>query len=245
MRETTTKTGRTSPIQVGIVHQSRIFRECLAKVLSKDDRFQAEPLDGAGRGYRPAIAAADPQVVLIDLNLPEESALELTRHIHDRESGSHVILLTRGASHDGLVECFMAGAHACVPEDSSLEELCDAIEKVAAGRISCSHGIVHSMFHRAAERSGGGSRRIDSGDAAPLTRRELEIVRLIAEHLSNKQIARRLSVSIYTVKNHVANIVEKLDVSGRYEAVDFARQRRWLDPAALPADRAFPADRDG
>ena len=62
-------------------------------------------------------------------------------------------------------------------------------------------------------------------------------MRLIAEHLSNKQIARRLSVSLYTVKNHVHNIVEKLQVSGRYEAVDLARKRRWLGPANVPSSR--------
>lgn len=220
MRETTT-TGH-SPIRVGILHQNRIFRECLAEVLSKEGRFRAEQINDAGRGYRAAIAAARPDVLLIDLDLPEQLALDLTRHFHNQPAGPQVILLTHGTSHDDLLECFTAGAHGCVPEGSSLRDLCDAIEKVAAGEILYSHGVVHSVFHR-------------MGSGTPtLTSRELQIVRLIAEHLSNKQIASRLSVKLSTVKNHIHNIVEKLDVSGRYEAVDFARKRRLLGPAEFP-----------
>ena len=228
MRETTTTTGIASPIRVGIVHQNRIFRECLAKVLLQDAGIQAEAADHTGPDYRAAIAAAHPQVVLIDLNLPDQLALDLTRHFHDQASGPHVILLTQGTSHDDLVECFAAGAHACLPEDSSLQDLCEAIEKVAAGGIFCSHDVVHTMFHRMGQKHREGRR--DRSDMPTLTSREQEIVRLIAEHLSNKQIARRLSVSLYTVKNHIHNIVDKLDVSGRYEAVDFARKHRLLGP---------------
>jgi DNA-binding NarL/FixJ family response regulator len=238
MRETTT-TGIASPIRVGIVHQNRIFRECLAEVLSKEGRFRAEQIYDSDRDYHAAVVAARPDVLLIDLNLPDQLALDLTRHFHDQVPGTHVILLTHGTSQDDLVECFTAGAHGCVPEDCSLHDLCEAIEKVAAGEILCSHSVVHSMFHRMAEKTKEG--RPDRNNAPALTSRELEIVGLIAEHLSNKQIARRLSVSLYTVKNHIHNIVDKLDVSGRYEAVDFARKHRLLGPAKAPA----AADREG
>ncbi len=228
MRETTTKTSIASPIRVGIAHQNRIFRECLAEVLSKEGRFRAEQLQDSGREYWAAIAAARPHVLLIDLNLPDQLALDLTRHFHDQVPGPHVILLTRDTSHDDLVECFTAGAHGCVPEDSSLQELCEVIARVATGEIVCSHAIMHLMFHRMAEKTKDGRR--DRSGSPTLTSRELEIVRLIAEHKSNKQIARSLSVSLYTVKNHIHNIVEKLDVSGRYEAVDLARKHRLLGP---------------
>ena len=125
-------------------------------------------------------------------------------------------------------------AHGCVLEESSLQDLREAIERVAVGETFCSHGLVHSVFHRLAQAARDNYRR-DQDDAASLTPRELEIVPLISEHLSNKQIAKRLSVSLFTVKNHVHNIVEKLKVSGRYEAVDFARKQHWLGRAKLAA----------
>jgi DNA-binding NarL/FixJ family response regulator len=142
--------------------------------------------------------------------------------------------LTPANTHDDLVDCFLKGVQGCVLEESSLQELREAIEKVAAGETYCSHGLVHAVFHRMNQAAKESYRR--GRDEAPsLTPREREIVRLISEHLSNKQIAKRLSVSLYTVKNHVHNLVEKLKVAGRYEAVDFARKKGWLVPGK-PAD---------
>jgi DNA-binding NarL/FixJ family response regulator len=225
------KTGIPLPIRVKIVHRNRIFRECLATVLSEDGRFLVGQVDHTDADYLAAIASESPHVVLIDLNLPDQLALGLTHHMRDQGAGPRIILLTHGSTHDDLVECFAAGAAGCVLEESSLQELRHAIERVAAGQAFCSHDLVHSMFHRLAQRPKGH----DRDEAASLTPRELEIVRLIAEHLSNKQIARRLSVSLNTVKNHVHNIVEKLQVTGRYEAVDYARQQRWLGPGKATA----------
>jgi DNA-binding NarL/FixJ family response regulator len=183
------------------------------------------------------ITSEDPQVVLIDRNLPEQFALELTRQIHDQPSGPGVVLLTHASSHDDLVECFTAGAHGCVEENASVQDLREAIEKVAAGGIFCSHGLVHTMFHRVTQQARDEDRRMGNGEAT-LTPRELEIVRLIGDHLSNKQIAKRLSVSLYTVKNHVHNLVEKLHVSGRYEAVDYARKHHLLGSLKPSGHRA-------
>jgi DNA-binding NarL/FixJ family response regulator len=234
MREKTMKTGVSGPIRVTIVHQNRIFRECLAEVLSEGGQFLLRQVDHTVPDCTAAIAAEQPQVVLIDLGLPEQLALDLTHRIRQQPSPPRIILLTHARTHDDLVECFAAGAAGCVLEDSSLQDLREAIQRVAEGGTFCSHALVHSMFHRMAQ-CVRESDRPDRDGAACLTPRELEIVGLIAEHLSNKQIARRLSVSLFTVKNHVHNIVEKLQVSGRYEAVDFARKHRWLDTAKAPA----------
>jgi DNA-binding NarL/FixJ family response regulator len=230
MREKITKAGFGKSIRVRIVHQNRIFRECLASVLSANGNIALDQVDYEDPDVMTSISSENPDVVLIDRNLPEQLALELTRQIHDQPSGPGVVLLTHASSHEDLIECFTVGAHGCVEEDASLQDLQDAIEKVAGGGIYCSHGLVHTMFHRVAQQARQGSRRADNGEAS-LTPRELEIVRLIGDHLSNKQIAKRLSVSLYTVKNHVHNVVEKLHVSGRYEAVDYARKHRLLGPS--------------
>jgi len=215
---------------VKIIHRNRLFRECLANVLSEDSRFLAEQVDHTADGSLAAIAAGSPQVVLLDLNLPEPTtALSLMYDIREQGPSLRIILLSHAGTHDDLVECFSAGAQGCVLEESSLQELREAIEKVAAGETYCSHGLVHAVFQRMAQ-AARESYRHDRDGTPCLTPRELDIVRLISEHLSNKQIARRLSVSLYTVKNHVHNLVEKLKVAGRYEAVDYARRQRWLLP---------------
>ncbi len=232
MREKTVKTGVARPIHVKIVHQNRIFRECLAAVLAENGSAVVGTVDHADPDVVAAIVSDQPEVVLIDRNLPEQFALELTRQIHDQPSGPGVVLLTHASSQEDLVDCFTAGAHGCVEEGASVQDLREAIEKVAAGGIYCSNGLIHTMFHRVAQQAREGRDRTGN-DEALLTPRELEIVRLIGEHLSNKQIARKLSVSLYTVKNHVHNVVEKLNVSGRYEAVELCAQAPHARPAEI------------
>jgi DNA-binding NarL/FixJ family response regulator len=214
------------PIHLKIIHRNRIFRESVAVVLSTDDRFQVAPVDHTDADELAAIKQQRPDVVLIDLNLPEQLALELTHHVRECVDSARVILLTHANSKEDLVECFEAGAHGCVLEESSLDDLRTAIEAVAAGKTFCSPQMVHSMFGWLAESARDAYRR-ERSRPSELTRRELEVLRLVEEQLSNKQIARRLSLSLYTVKNHVHNIVEKLKVCDRHEAVEFARRRHW------------------
>lgn len=210
-----------------IFHRNRLFRECLASVLSEVEEFDAADVDHADAGAVRVAERRCPDVVLIDLHLPRRGAIELTRRFRQASKPTKVILLGRADLDENLVECVAAGAHACVLEDASLQNLQGAIEKVVAGETFCSPEIVHTMFRRLAQTARGSrwSQRIESVDLTP---RELEIVHLIADGLGNKQIARRLSLSIYTVKNHVHNIVEKLHVQNRFEAVQFADRQGWL-----------------
>ena len=98
------------PIHLKIIHRNRIFRESLAAVLSADDRFQVPQVDHTDADELAAIEQSRPDVVLIDLNLPDQLALELTRHVHERVDSAKVILLTHANSREDLVECFEAWA---------------------------------------------------------------------------------------------------------------------------------------
>jgi two-component system nitrate/nitrite response regulator NarL len=225
----------TRAIHLAILHRNRLFRECLASVLSEDKRFQLTDLDHSDPDYLKSIQEEGPGVVLIDLELPEQLAIELTQHVRERVPAAKVILLaqaqallSRGHSEDRLVECLAAGAHGCVLEESSLQELQTAIQKVVAGERYYSPEIIPSMCHRLVESARASSWR-ERVKAIELTPRELQVVSLVADGLSNKQIARRLSLSLYTVKNHIHNVVEKLQVESRFKAVEYARQRGWLE----------------
>ena len=156
MREKTANTRVAKPIRVKIVHQNRIFRECLVAVLGEDGGIVVGEVDHTNPDLVAAVASENPQVVLIDRSLPEQLALELTHQIHDQPFGPGVILMTHASPQEDLVECFTAGAHGCVEEDASMQDLREAIEKVAAGGIYCSHGLVHTIFHRVAQQARGG-----------------------------------------------------------------------------------------
>ena len=215
------------PIHVRIIHRNRLFRECLESVLAEDQRFDVRSVDHTDTEALETFDQEESDVFLIDLNLPGELAVKLTRRIRERMDRAKLLLLAYASSQDCLIECIAAGAHGCILEASSLDELDMAIEKVFHGETFCSQEIVQTMFDRLASTAPNAPlrRRAESID---LTRRELEVVDLISDRLSNKEIAKKLSLSVYTVKNHVHNIVEKLSVEDRHEAVEYAWQRRWL-----------------
>jgi two-component system nitrate/nitrite response regulator NarL len=219
----------TRPIRLQILHRSRLFRDCLEAAFSEDERFEVLP---AGQPDPDPTYQGDmspPHVLLVDLGLPDRLAVELVRDIPGRSGNTKIIVLAPAVAEEVLFECMAAGAHGCVLETSSVEDLQDAIERIHRGEMYYSPGIVDLVFRRltgAGEEAVFGRPRAESSD---LTRRELQIVHHIAENLSNKQIARRLHISLHTVKNHVHNIIEKLHVQNRFHAVEYARRRRWLD----------------
>jgi DNA-binding NarL/FixJ family response regulator len=222
-------------IHLAVIHRNRIFRECLASVLSEGGRFQLAVVDHGDPNCLKSIEEQRPDTILIDLNLPEQLAVGLTQQIRERVPRAKVILLAQshallshGDAEDRLVECLAAGAHGCVLEESSLKELQAAIQKVVEGEKFYSSEIISSMCHRLVESTRASSWR-ERVKSVRLTPRELQVVSLIADGLSNKQIARRLSLSLFTVKNHVHNVVEKLQVENRLKAVEYARQRGWLE----------------
>ena len=214
-------------IHVKILHRNRLFRECLVSVLADDQRFDIRAVDHSDTCGLELLERDGADVVLIDLNLPDQAAVELTQRLRRNIERTKLLLLAYASSQSCLIECIAAGAHGCILETSSLSELEDAIEKVLSGETFCSQEIVQTMFDRLAQTADTSSWRRPA-ESIGLTPRELEVVGLISERLSNKEIARKLSLSIYTVKNHVHNIVEKLQVEDRHEAVEHAQRQRWL-----------------
>jgi two-component system NarL family response regulator len=214
------------------VHQNCLFRQLLVQAFSRSDDFEAIDVDHVRPDHRQLVVSAKPQMVLLDLGLPQRQAVELTWFVREHLEACKIVLLVHGAkltehSEAAVLECIEAGADGFVLEESPLEELRTAIEVVLAGQRFYSQPIVERMLDQLALFSRESRWKSQLRNVA-LTKRELEVLRWIAEGLSNKQVARKLSVSLYTVKNHVHNILEKLQVSDRFRAVEQAIDNRWL-----------------
>lgn len=217
----------TRVVRLSVFHHNRLFRECLVSVFSGIPGYQMKEVDPTDGRYLELIEQERPDVILVGLCPSGRGAVELCRHIREHVGTTKIILLARGGSEEHLYECFAAGVDGCLFEESPLAELQAAIETVLGGEPFCPPQLVYLMFQKLTE-TAHRSRWTKRVESVELTPRELEIVHLIAERLSNKEIAKRLCVSLYTVKNHVHNIVEKLQVKNRFEAVEYAHQRRWL-----------------
>ena len=211
-----------------VFHRNCLFRDCLASFLAIDRGYDAVSIDHLQSDQVDELLHDSADVLLLDLNLPDGMAVEIARAIKDGQLDTKVIILVPD-DHHRLVECIAAGAHGCVLERSPLEDLDAAITKVLRGETFCSADIVATMF---AELAGFTKIPATSTANGPkerrLTVREQEVLELLDKRKSNKQIASELSVSLFTVKNHVHNILEKLNVENRLEAVEIARQQKKL-----------------
>jgi len=211
-----------------LFHRSGLLRESLATALTRHLRVtQFEPL--SVQEYSQKLAESPPELVLLDVSLSNELPSALTSCIREHAPRARILLMVQEngpGCWDRMIDCIGLGAHGCLLEESSLDELWRAIDSLLQGDTFCSARILESMFGELARLPSDMRRR--QVTSSELTSRELEILALVAEGLGNKQIARQLSLSVFTVKNHVHNILEKLQAESRHKAVDYARERRWI-----------------
>ena len=218
-----------APLEVAIVDDSPLFRECLATVLGEDDSILVSATVASRRELMERPPSYPPDVFLVAISLPHSGALELTRWIGSHYPGSNVLVLgLEEATEPQILECIDAGASGYLSRRSSLSDLRQCLEALMRGETLCSPRLAHSVFSRLAQLAHEPEPASAQKAEQVLTSRELEILELVAEGLANKEIAQRLIISLHTVKNHVHNILEKLEVSGRYAAVSYAYERRWL-----------------
>lgn len=158
----------------------------------------------------------DPDVILMDLQMPRKNGLEATVEILQANPLARILILTSFDKDDKIFACLDAGALGCLLKDSSPTELVRAIRDIYRGEMALHPSIARRLLNRH-----GGSYNA-ARNPTPLTDREIEVLRLLAQGLSNKEIAASLVVSVPTVRTHVTHILGKLVVSSRSQAILYA-----------------------
>jgi DNA-binding NarL/FixJ family response regulator len=166
-----------------------------------------------------ALRAESPDVLVLDLLMPGGGGLDLLRAMGDKDRHTRIILLTAVIDDDQLLEAIRLGAQGVVLKDMAPQLLVEAIREVHAGGQWLEQGLGGRALRRLLSRE-----KRASEAARLLSSREREIVRLVAAGLRNRAIADRLSISEGTVKVHMHNIYEKLDLNGRVELTNYARE---------------------
>lgn len=205
-------------IRVAIVADTRLYREGLAQVLGRDSRISVVATVARHDEALASLPAVQADVVLVDMATPD--SCRLVRAMLDRVPHARVIALGVAEDGDDVLGCAEAGVAGYVPREASIEDLVAAVESVARGEAICSPRVAASLLRRVAALAATHEGALP---LAHLTIREREIIRLIDDGLSNKEIARHLGIEVATVKNHVHNILDKLQVHRRGEAA--ARMR--------------------
>ena len=173
----------------------------------------------------------EPDVVIMDLGLPNMNGIEATRIIKEFNQNIKVLVLTSHDNNNEMLGVLEAGADAYCMKDINPEKLITVIESIAEGGMWLDPAVAKIVTGRIISYekiSGQIKMQEDQRKLSPLTDREIEILQLLADGLSNVDIASKLSVSQHTVKSHICNILQKLSVDDRTQAVTRAMRQGWI-----------------
>lgn len=219
-----------TPIRLLIVDDHTLFREGVKALLSTtpDITVVGEACDGveAVQQFR----RVHPQIVLMDIHMPESSGIEATREILAEDPQTGVIMVTMLEDDASVFAAMRAGARGYVLKGANPQEMLGVIRAVAEGQALFGPAIaarIASFFHeiRNGEASLGKGKKLseEEGEFEELSEREREVLELIAEGYNNTEIAQKLVISPKTVRNHITNIFSKLQVANRAQAIRRAR----------------------
>lgn len=210
-------------IRILLVDDQALFREGLRTLLSVQPGLEVVGEAGNGEEAVRLAASMHPNVVLMDVQMPVLDGVAATRRLHADYPECHVIMLTTFDDDEYVFEGLRAGAVGYLLKDASSEKLVEAIRAAARGESFLQPSVaakVVAEFTRLADKSSARPQPL----LEPLSERELEILSLAADGLSNKEIAARLVITEGTVKNHVSNILGKLGVRDRVQAALKAKE---------------------
>ena len=226
MTEATGIPGGTEPVRVLVVDDQELFRRGLIMLLSGDADIEVigEASDGI-TATELAVKTA-PDVILLDVRMPRRTGVEACRAIKEAVPATKIIMLTVSDEEADLYDSVKNGASGYLLKDSSIEEVAQAIRVVNEGQSLISPSMAVKLIDEFKQMA---KPEREQGPALRLTERELEVLRLVAKGLNNREVAKELFISENTVKNHVRNILEKLQLHSRMEAVMYAMREKLLD----------------
>jgi two-component system response regulator DegU len=220
-------------VRIMVVDDEEIVQETLNSVLSTEPSFEVVAKLGSGREAIEQIQTYQPDIVLMDINMPEMDGLTATRQLKQIAPQTEVLMLTVNSGQTYLRQALNNGASGYILKTSDRVNLIEAIKTVANGGSLISPVMLRTMIQEMAETppaprqtnretTPGNSPNINQTLLAELTRREKEVLSLIGQGFSNAAIAQHLSISPDTVKSHVRAVLEKLGVRDRTQAAVFA-----------------------
>jgi DNA-binding NarL/FixJ family response regulator len=216
---------KPAPVRVLLADDQRLVRESLGTLLGLLPGIDLVASASDGEEALALAEAHNPDVVLMDLRMPRLDGIEATRRLRERRPDVRVIALTTYADDESVLGALRAGARGYLTKDASSDDIRNAILTVAAGEAALDPAVQHHVV--AALAGDTGPSGVASADAASelpddLTPREAEVLALIAEGLTNAEIAERLFVSPTTVKSHINHLFTKAGLRDRAQAVNYA-----------------------
>ena len=200
--------------KVIIASDIRLYREGLSTALLLDGQFEVCATAADKKGVLRSIDCETPDALLLDMAMPE--AITTIQTVAHHSPQTKVIALGMSENPDAILSCAEAGVSGYVSREGSISDLIDALDSALRDELLCSPRVAALLLQQVSALSG---QHIENDCVHKLTPREREVVILVAEGLSNKQIAKRLNISVSTAKNHVHNLFNKLKIRHRSEVM--------------------------
>ncbi len=218
--------GQADPIRVLVVDDQELFRRGITMLLAAEDGIEVVGEAGDGVEGTQLAVSTMPDVVLLDVRMPKRTGIEACTQIKESVPSAKIIMLTVSDEEADLYEAVKGGASGYLLKDSSIEEVAQAVRVVADGQSQISPSMAVKLIDEFKQMSKPDRENVPG---LRLTDRELEVLRLVAKGMNNREISKELFISENTVKNHVRNILEKLQLHSRMEAVMYAVREKLLD----------------
>ncbi len=216
------------PIRVLVVDDHALFRRGLEMVLEQEPDIEVIGEAADGNEAVELAAAITPDIVLMDVRMPRRSGIEACTAIKDVAPSAKIIMLTISDEEADLYDAIKAGAMGYLLKEISIEEVAQAIRAVQGGQSLISPSMASKLLNEFATmiKKGDDTQQVP---APRLTEREMDVLRLVAKGMNNRDISKDLFISENTVKNHIRNILEKLQLHSRMEAVVYAVREKLLE----------------
>jgi DNA-binding NarL/FixJ family response regulator len=223
-------------IRLLIIDDHPVFRQGLINVFSPEDDINVVGEGGSGEEALELVRTLEPDVLLLDINLPGINGLQVTSRLRSDHIETAVVLLTAYDDMEQVLHAMRAGGAAYFPKDVQPSILIDVVRKVAQGlyvigdKVFDADGL-KDWLDAGVEKATGPYMLDPAEHFVPLSTREMEILQFVTQGKSNKEIAQLLGISHQTVKNHMTSILKKLDVRDRTQAAVYALRRGWVRAA--------------
>jgi DNA-binding NarL/FixJ family response regulator len=219
-----TRSPRTKKIRVLLVEDNRLLRDGILSLLVRHDDMTVEAALGTSEVISEKLRSFKPDVMLLDLGLRNQNSLQLVKSVKLGSPSTKAIVMDLIPTQEDVLDFVRAGVAGFILKDATVEDFTKTIRSVASGEKVLPSVMTESLFSQIIAHALNGTNGSPSKvmESVRMTRRERQVIDLIAEGMANKEIAEKLSLSTYTVKSHVHNILEKLTLHTRVQIARYA-----------------------
>ncbi len=211
-------------IQVIIVDDHKLVTDCIGLFLKGARDIEVVGVAHSGKETLTLLKKQSPQVILVDISMPEMSGIQLTEAIKKKYPNTRILILSMHSDYNNISDAIDAGADGYVPKDVSSEELVEAIHTVSKGK-----NYFHSTISDEIVKNYANKRQKSDSILPQLTRRELEVLQLFAEGFNNSEIADKLFLSVRTIESHKNHILQKTNMKNSVELIKFAIKNKIIE----------------